>query len=215
MTRITQFLLLSMLLTTPFVAQAGIVLTVDVDPTRDGIQNSVSVAANAEFDVAVFIELTEDTQLTSYTLSTRFDSTRFEFLSGSDPNPDGFTDGSETVLFDSLPSSAQFSEIDSIDAFTFGTGREAGDGRTNPFQIATLRLRATGPESAGSLTDIATGLFAADNPQNAMSDGSFDPITSGIEVRGSSINITAVPEPTGLLAISLSSVVLVWRRRRG
>jgi hypothetical protein len=214
MNSIGKLCVVSTLLFAPLTARAGIIISVDVNSEEDGIQQSVDVAANTAFDVAVFIELTEDTQITSYTLSTRFDSTRFEFLSGSDPNPDGFTDGDDTVIFDALPSSPQFSEVDSLDAFTFDAGRQAGDGGTNPFQIATLRFRAIAPESAGSTTDIATGLFAEDNPQNAFSDGAFEFITSGIQVRGSTINITAVPEPTGVLPISVLSLTLVSRRYR-
>ncbi|MCA9137552.1 MAG: PEP-CTERM sorting domain-containing protein [Planctomycetales bacterium] len=187
---------------------AAVVLRFDADPAIGGGQSDRDVGLGESFDVSLFMDITDATNVASYTLSVRYDKTKLAFVSGSDPLPAGFQFGDTSVIATSVPGET-FDDIDGIDGTSFAGGV------TGPisFEIASFTFRAISDQRISPF-DITAGLFG--KPQNEFRNSAFGVIDQGqISVQGANINvITAIPEPTFVGLLMLGGTIVVSQRRR-
>ncbi len=242
------WLVLAILLAEPKTCSAELILSIDWDPVTPGVQNTLSSTSevNSNVRAAIVAELTGGTTLYYYRVSVRYDPERLAFVqrsettrvSGflasftepildSDPGPlepqsgDGFTIYRELQRFDG--------EEETGTGFLDATTASIGNGITlGVIDFTLLSTSGTGPLIKPGLYESTTGpLGGLDVPLDTLTgnDGQIgaplagnaapNPDTTLIIQVGT---ITAVPEPSSLLLLSLSACGLLTCervRRRG
>lgn len=164
---------------------AGLIFSIDLDPSLSGIQNTRQVSAATQVQANLFLELTETTSLDSYRTSIIFDNSGLTFVSGT-PSP--------------LANYSRQSALPLLSGNVFG-----------PFEASSNAFGAglsgpQGPFLVGSLLFTAQntpGTFTIRPFEVANLDGSFDnnfnPLTPTF--LGASVTISAVPEPSSFASL--------------
>jgi len=226
-TQIYYLILISAVFTCSGNAKAELILSVDWDTTKAGVQHEVNVL-NGEITADLVVELTGDTNIFGYNFSVRYDSQVLKWVSRDESmRPTGFVDDvdpaasapepEEEKMGDGFLKYRQLSLFNGINYDTELTSTQApiGGGAT----LGRITFRVLEAPAAGSVL-VRPGLFNTELVGDSAFDG-FSGIIDGQEVRlpVSSIvlqpgSITAVPEPSSLLLLAFSALGFLGFKRR-
>ncbi len=177
---------------------AGALITIDMDSSTAGIQNTLNVAGGAPVSIDIIIDINEPTGLGNYSFSVNYDSSLLSITGISESPIPGFTDFAPTDF--ATPGLVSF-----IDGFD-------GGGPVTPINfngvVATLTFNAANVTGSGSVAPFLDINF----------DGFFDDNGAPIAVSfaSGSINVTAasVPEPSTMSVLFALVSGSLWRFRR-
>jgi hypothetical protein len=160
---------------------AAITFAIDLDTNTTGIQNTRTVTVGQNFNVDLFIILSDGTSASSWQLSTQYSPSLLNLVSRNEFNPGGMTE-SDT----SNPTSG---------GLIRRLGFDAQVGPTSPFSQSFARFNFDAI-LAGTST-ITPGFF--ETGLDGAFDNNFDVLTPVFA--GGTLTISAVPEPTSLVLI--------------
>jgi hypothetical protein len=190
-------------------SRAEIIVDVDVNPAVAGVQNSIDLLVGQTAPVDVYISFTAPTDaLFAYNFNTRFTPATLGYVAGSRtefPLAAGW--------FQSSSAKTELGNtIAQIDGTTFGAQLSGIVPRTRVATFSFVTL-ATG---AGTITPgNFDGLFNVWLREGAAPNTNLD-VSASIVFNPSTINISAVPEPSTLAMLALASgsvgIVRRWRK---
>jgi len=185
-------------------ANAGIVVSADMDPTTTGIQPLIYATAGQVIPVDIVVDVGQE-GLSSYGVSIQFDTTELS-LFGDSPATESLPDGFGFVHL--TPGVAELAEdiggglgqVLTFEAATFGAGPTEGR-----FVVGTVNFLVDAPVDDG-LFDVTPGLF------NTGIDGVFD--NGGMSGEPVFVPGSVVPEPSCLALLAAGVFPGLLRRRR-
>lgn len=181
-------------------SRADLIFSVDLDPIRDGIQNSLTVDPGMDFQATIYMELTGSTTCLMYGVSLHIDADELVYRGGVEIMPDPlFTD----IL---SPLKRIGRDIQGIGLATDITV----DGPQAPLLAAIAKFEFTAPNA--QFNDIHFNFY------ESPFDGSFtNDFLQIIPVyQGAILSVSSVPEPSLLHLLPIFGFCLTtsWRHRR-
>ena len=217
-------------------ASADVTVSIDLDTSTSGIQNSIDVTAGSTITGAIVLNVTGATRFSAYDFIMDFEqnhlgygpNTLMGFTSDSQGNRNvpietnrvnigasGIISISPVVVFDlgpltdDDPLSAPSPDLDPI--FNSFSGIAAGTSGTRLGTDASGTYTATIYEFTLTALSEGTGALALRGAENTFLDATD---LGTVNFGNGLVNITAVPEPSTLLACSLGFGLVVIRHRR-
>lgn len=195
-------------------ATAEVTFSIDLDPDTPGIQAQRTVALNQPFDAYLVLTIAEDTSISGYSTTVRFDASNFSVISIESPRslPAGwFGIGIPEVRSPIEASDVRFpgdvGQIELLSAGVFGDSGLLGSGFSAA--VAKITLLAESLTDGESLS-LLPGFF------NEGIDGiESDPEVPAQRISFHGATITAVPEPGSMAGLALLVIggVVAHRRR--
>jgi hypothetical protein len=186
------------------IAKADVLIAVDLDPSRDGIQQTRLFDENEIFDVEVVMTLTDATSVAAYTFDLRFDTDELDYVSRVDL-PDApfevfYVPDPEDPNDDGMP----FEENAGTDDPILGTGPYGFVGLINGIALDGDGLPIDGPDSGSyvltriTFQAVAAGTVHIDTDFsvfvggdiNGFTDNNFDllPASSIVSVKANAMD---------------------------
>lgn len=198
---------------------AGVIISVDWNPSAAGIQSDVSVLAGSNVTADLVLELTGATTLSSYGFSLRFDTNELNFVSRTETPPPGFDeiDFSNPITENAGSGFAPIGDYGELLRFDGGA---VGPGIAAPGQyiISSIMFTAVSPSGTLSDVDVLAGTFETLFDDLFDADGDSLLLAGEVQFHGGSVSLqsgsTAVPEPSTFMLLLTGAAVAVKRLRK-
>lgn len=183
------------------IASAGIIVSVNVTPN-----SSTGMFAPGDTVVAdVFLQLTAPAdRLGIYSFGVQYDTSELTYVSRQD-----FPFGVLSERFPNSPTEP-LGTITNINAYNLSSPPQDQTGIFGPVRVASLVFTATNPTGDATDIDLLPGAFDIGN--DLFGDGLGNLLTSSVTFNGASV--TAVPEPSSMVALASVAGVGAYLRRR-
>lgn len=197
---------------TPITGKADFIFAMDMDLTVGGIQSSRSVSAGANFDAALILLLDGGSEVSGFSLGASFDPTVMQI---------------QSVDVSGRPT--DFENVNPVTVDNVNGIVRPFDGFSTSNLSAAETVLATFNISAASPLSNLMGSFSPEFQQvgfDGVSEGAFPfdnaplgvtPGDGGVFFQAGTLNVSAVPEPSTLLMVSLAGGAGLgfWRRQQG
>ncbi len=179
------------------IIQADLILSIDLDPVQNGIQNTRTVTTSTPFQVQLLLQITGTTSLDSFRTSVSFNNSGLTYMNGStSPLANYSPQAGSLTLTGNILSPIEASSV------VIGQGASAPLG---PIVIGTFNFTTLNSVGAFQIAPFEGGLVGSFN-------NNLDPITPVIE--SGLVTTTAIPEPSTLFTSSLLIVGWSFGSRR-
>jgi hypothetical protein len=169
-------------------SQAGVILSIDLDPSVSGVQSAgnFAVGQTVNADVVLSLDAAPPTSLSTYQFSIQYDRTELEFVSRSESVIPGFG------FVETDTSNVNNTSLGELYLF----GADTGVGPTAPsgqFVVASLVFNAIAPSGAAGDIDIRAARLTSQG-DDFLVNGTFAVIpVSQLTFNSASVSGIAVP----------------------